>query len=291
MVDVINPIFVRGISRSGGTLMCTLLDAHGDIAMSYELYPNLLETESTVDLEAVATSMAVARRSGDIRACAPSTGFATFVLRCARGGLSYADVAELLRQLCREGRSLDEASGRMRLVELCGLEKMRRQGKMRWGMKCNNAYEDYLAVWPAAHFLNMVRDGRDVLASQLNTGSFNHSPRDVATGWQHTMRRFEQLIARGDVRARMVRYEALSADPEPELRSICNFLDLPFDPEMLQHHTLDLTVFKANHLSWDRITKKIDTTRIGRWRTDLSPEQLAEFVEVAGGDLQRHGYV
>jgi len=41
-----NPIFIRGYSRSGGTLMVTILDAHPEIAMSYELYPNLLAPEN-----------------------------------------------------------------------------------------------------------------------------------------------------------------------------------------------------------------------------------------------------
>ena len=43
------PIFIRGLSRSGGTLMVTLLDAHPDIAMSYELYPQMLEEDITCE--------------------------------------------------------------------------------------------------------------------------------------------------------------------------------------------------------------------------------------------------
>ena len=39
------PTFVRGMSRSGGTLMATVIDAHPDVAMSYELYPQLLELD------------------------------------------------------------------------------------------------------------------------------------------------------------------------------------------------------------------------------------------------------
>lgn len=46
-----SPIFVRGYSRSGGTLMVTILDAHPDIAMSYELYPNLLISKNGTDIE------------------------------------------------------------------------------------------------------------------------------------------------------------------------------------------------------------------------------------------------
>jgi sulfotransferase family protein len=290
LAPVTDPIFVRGMSRSGGTLMVTLLDAHSDIAMSYELYPGLVETDADFDLKALAAEIEGARNHKKVAEYAPTKHFSTFVARSLRGGLSYQDFARLLVQLVDEGHTLAELKGRMRLIELCGLEKMNRVGKTRWGMKCDNAFEDYLTVWPEACFLNMLRDGRDVLASQLNTGNFQQSPKEVAKGWQSTIRRFEQLIERPDAKARMVRYEALTEDPEPELREICAFLGLAFDPAMLHHQELDLTIFKANHLSKARVSSAIDTSMIGRWRRDLNPEQLADFVSVAGEDLARHGY-
>jgi hypothetical protein len=278
------------MSRTGGTLMCTLLDAHSDIAMSYELYPFLLETDPDHDLKNLAERLAGAGKYRQIEKFAPSTGFVTFVKRCKRGGLSFQDFAQLLVQLVDEGHTLAELNGRMRLIELCGLMKMKRVDKRRWGMKCLNDFEDYIALWPQACFLNMLRDGRDVLASQLNTGNFKQSPTEVAKGWQNTIHRFEQLIERTDVKALMVRYEALTENPEPKLRSICTFLGLSFDPAMLHHQELDLTIFKANHLSWHRVSSAIDTSMIGRWRNDLAPDQLADFVSVAGDDLARHGY-
>ena len=288
--SVADPIFVRAMSRSGGTLMCTLLDAHPDIAMSYELYPALLETDTEFDLYALAKRLAKARNHAAVRDCTPSDGFATFVARCPRSGLSYRDFSALLKRLADEGGRLSDLSGRMRLIELCGLLKMARAGKRRWGMKCGNAFEDYLTFWPGAYFINMLRDGRDVLASQLNTGSFKHSPKEVAHGWQSTIQRFEQLIARDDVNARMVRYEQLTETPEPELRELCTFLGLSFDPGMLSHADLKLTIFDASHLSGPRVSKPIDTSPIGRWRKDLNSQQLADFSEVASPELDRFGY-
>jgi sulfotransferase family protein len=278
------------MSRSGGTLMVTLLDAHSDVAMSYELYPFLLEIAPDYDLEALAKRLAKSTDKHEIDKAAPSPGFVTFVKRSLRGGLSYNDFGRLLLDFLNEGNTLAEPEGRMRLVELCGLEKMKRLGKKRWGMKCLNDFESYLAVWPRSCFLDMLRDGRDVLASQLNTGNFKHSPEEVAKGWQTTHRRFQELIDSGRARARMVRYETLASDPEPELKTICEVIGLPFDPAMLHHEELDLTIFKVNHLSGPRISRAIDTTMIGRWRKDLSADQLAEFVSVAGDDLARYGY-
>ena len=123
------PIFVRGMSRSGGTLVVTLLDAHPDVAMSYELYPNVLR-----------------RR--------------------------VRDVANLIDAHLDERDSFADVEGRLRFIERCAMEKMQREGKKRWGLKCNNNYRQYLSLWPNAQFLNLLRDGRGVVASQRTTGAF-----------------------------------------------------------------------------------------------------------------------
>jgi len=285
------PIFVRGLSRSGGTLMCTLLDAHRDVAMSYELYPTLLLIDPAFDLKALAHTLASADSIKALKKVWPTEKFRTFVVRCERGGLDHRDFAALLLKLLEEGHTCDTLDGRSRLIELCGAEKMKREGKSRWGMKCNGAFDDYLSYWPNACFINMLRDGRDVLASQLNTGSFDKSPDKVAEGWVRAMTKFEKLMARGDVRAQMVRYEDLTSAPEEQLPVICAGLGLEFDEAMLRHNELDLTVFRTNHLSRDRIVREIDTTMIGRWKRDLSAQQLQQFLEVAEPVLRRFGYV
>jgi len=289
-----NPIFVRGMSRSGGTLLVTLLDAHRDIAMSYELYPNLLEGGSGLDLKALAKGLqsswktALGRVSLD--AMVPDKRTRTFFARCERGGLTLAEVGVLVAQLVSEGLDFSSDKGRFRMVELLGLEKMRKLGKSRWGMKCSNDFDGYLAAWKNPYFLNVLRDGRDVLASQLNTGDFKNTPTDVAVGWINTHTRFENYVAAPGVNARMVRYEHLVTDPEPELRGIFEFLGLAFDPATLHHEEQNLTVFKASHLSKKRVQQGVDATKVGRWRQDLSAQQVAEFMATAGPAMSHFGY-
>jgi Sulfotransferase domain len=291
MAAIDDPIFVRGMSRSGGTLLVTLLDAHRDVAMSYELYPSLLETQTPVDLKSLASGL----RGGLLRSVRLDTlisekNLKTFIVRCERGGLNYSEVSKLLSQVIDEGLDFTTAAGRVRFIELLGLEKMKKEGKKRWGMKCSNDYDIYLSSWKRPYFLNVLRDGRDVLASQLNTGSFKNNPSEVAEGWISTHTKFERVAAKPGVLGRMVRYEELTADPETTLRGIFNFLGLEFDPATLRHNEQNLTVFKASHLSKKRVSSSVDTTKIGRWRKDLSPQQVAEFMAVAGSEMTRLGY-
>lgn len=290
-MTISDPIFVRGMSRSGGTLMCTLLDAHREIAMSYELYPSLLEADEEIDLHAVAKLLDRAKPGKNLKGLLPTKGLTTFVVRAGRGGLSPADAARLMHQHFDEGYGLADLAGRFRLVELFGLAKMHRLGRRRWGMKCTGAYEDYLGAWPKAQFLDMLRDGRDVLASQLNTGAFEATPAGIAQSWAKTHRRFEDMAAAHPRQFRLVRYEDLTQEPDLELRALCEFLHLPFDESMLRHNELDLSVFKVSHLSGERIARSIDTSKIGRWKRDLSEAQIAEFMAGAGDALRRFGYV
>jgi hypothetical protein len=287
-----NPIFVRGMSRSGGTLMVTMLDAHPEIAMSYELYPTLLEvkdgTAATLLKMAKAIDRAWSMRHAVSRV--EDQGLRTFLSRCPRGGLDYHAFAAVLKQHVDAGDGLSTSEERLRLIARCCRFKMEREGKLRWGLKCNNRYADYLAVWPRANFINILRDGRDVLASQLRTGSFKNSPAEVGASWAATHRRFRQLQQEVGVRALEVRYEMMTRDPESEMRRVCDFLGVPFDPTMLEFHRKKLTIFGTSHLSMDRISVPVDTAKIGRWQRELTPEQIAEFEKGAGDALAELGY-
>lgn len=286
-----DPIFVRGLSRSGGTLMVTVLDAHPQVSMSYELYPTLLQDAPGVD--GLADLAQTLRRTGMARSAvkaAPTKGIGTFLARCARSGVDHQTFATLLRAHLDAGGSFDDVAGRMKFIERCALEKARREGKPYWGLKCNNQYADYLDVWPNARFVNMVRDGRDVLSSQLNTGSFRKSPSEVATSWSNTHRKFRELLREPGVMAEEVFYERLAREPRESLVEALTGIGLDFHDRMLAHHTADLTVYKASHLSMEQLKKPISDSQVGRWRNDLNRVQLEEFEAVAGEMLEELGY-
>lgn len=289
------PIFIRGYSRTGGTLMATILDAHPEIAMSYELYPNLLisEDETVVDLHQL---LKILDKSRDVKMAAQKIqdrNLSVFIKRCPRGGLNNKDIARLLKEHIDEGLDFKDARGRLKFIEKCCVEKMRAKGKSRWGLKCSNQYEDYLSIWPGAYFLNMVRDGRDVLASQLNTGSFNKTPAKIAKGWVNTNSRFRNLIEDKNVRAYEVFYERLVNQPEEEIKRICCFLNIQFDSAMLNFYNKNLSIYVhgMGHLSMDRISQPIDSSQIGRWKKDLDKSQLEEFYSIAKETMIKFKYM
>jgi hypothetical protein len=289
-------IFVRALSRSGGTLTVTLLDAHPDVAMSYELYPNLLEPQGDPAFEPGTVLGWLSRRRRVVskllrREAVPHAGLRRFLSRLDRGGLSIADFRELLQAHLGAGRGFASAEDRLRLVEACAVRKMEREGKKHWGLKCNSSFEDYQAVFPQARFVNVIRDGRDVLASQLHTGSFDPVPEELGRSWAGLHRTFRGLVRAGKLRGYELFYERLAADPEKETRALCEFIGIAYQPAMLGFHAGDLTIYKASHLSMPRISVPVDTRMIGRWRTDLTPAQAEAFCRGAGDAMTEFGYL
>lgn len=286
------PIFVRAMSRSGGTLMVTILDAHPDVAMSYELYPYLLEVPDPSEnfLELLIQRLERGDKLSKVADTAGTKDFGVFVKRLPRGGVFETGFLEVLRQHLAAGMTFRTSIEQHRFMERCCVYKMKATGKKRWGLKCTR-YSENLELWPHAHFINMVRDGRDVLASQMNTGNFNRDPAAIGHGWSVAMDVFRKLMARPEVNTHPVVYEKLVTSPESEIRALCRGLNLEYTPEMLRFHEKDLTIFHTRHLSSDRISKPIDDTKIGRWRQELNDEQLKAFYLKAKDMMIAFGYL
>lgn len=282
---------VRAMSRSGGTLVVTILDSHPDVAMSYELYPSLLELEdgSPGGLARVIAQLRP-RRGSRFANQVENPRFATFLKRLPRGGLAPDDIVEVFETHIADGKGVATAADRIRLMERCALWKADREGKPRWGFKCLGPYDDYLEPYPQASFVNVIRDGRDVLASQLLQMK---GPRDVArvaNGWASNHRTFRKFAARRDANAHELIYEDLVRDPESTIRALCSAVGLSFRAELLRHNDQPHSVYGASHLSMERIRQPIDRSSVGRWRRDLTSEEAHEFMATAGETMTMLGY-
>lgn len=295
-------VFVRGMSRSGGTLMATVLDAHRDIAMCYEVYEHLLAPPENVDGE----SDAVQRDIELIRDA--MGGFALtknrklkkiedgnlqkFVFRAMRAGIEPETLVELMKEHQARGGDFQTFDARMNFIERIGLAKAKREGKNNWGTKIGGICEQLHALWPDSYFLFMLRDGRDVAASRRSVGEFAQGVEHIAGAWRDQIRNFRKFADRPGVNAHIVHYETLTTDPRSELERITTFLGLPWDDRLMSFHDQDLTIYKnpTGHLSRDQVSRPINTTSVGRWKRDLSAEEVAVFEAKAGDLLAELGY-
>jgi hypothetical protein len=185
---------------------------------------------------------------------------------------------------------LSTDTGRLRFIESCCKLKAERENAKYWGAKCAPRYVQYQEVWPDAYFINVIRDGRDVLASQLNTGDFKTNPAKLAVSWVKNHRRFRDLCNEPNANAIEVLYEELVRNPEKELKRITDYIGIDYKSEMMDFHKKDLTIHTAGHMSGKAIAKPFGSTQIGRWKKDLSSQQEKEFMDVAGEAMALYGY-
>lgn len=286
------PILVRGMSRSGGTLMVTALDAHPAIAMSYEFYPSLFEKVGG-DISDVAAKAETIREFQSIAEAAKAEtdpGWKKFILRCPRSGIELTDICDLLSAHAAKGYDLNTEVGRLLFVQACGTLKASRENVWFWGVKCSPYFEQYHKLWPDAFFINVIRDGRDVLASQLNTGDFKATPEDVGRSWARNHHRFREFASNPGVKGLEVYYEQLVREPEVGLRRIAEFLDIEYSAEMLEFHEKDLTIHRTRHMSGPAIAKPFADAQVGRWKRDLTDTEVEAFITHAGKVMTLFGY-
>jgi len=280
--------FVVGVGRSGTTLLRLMLDSHPDMAVPPEtgFVPKLIDAarEDDATPESVAEVLTTHRRWGDF-------------------GLDIEDLKKrwaALPQLKPGGvvRSFFELYAEQ-------------QGKPRWGDK-TPGYTQHIRkiskVLPEARFIHLIRDGRDVTLSRTKTLALKEVPiAKSARRWKKRLQRAQRQGAKVDHYLEL-HYEVLVSDPEKVLRQICDFIELPFDEAMLSHHErseerlseLDRDIpamggrlprsAESRMALHERTTRPVDTKAIGKWRTEMAPEDVAEFESIAGDLLIELGY-
>lgn len=284
------PVIV-GSPRSGTTLLRLMLDAHSQLAIPPEtgflsLGPALIE--------------------GSL---APHENFVRSLMNFPPDMPAWRDYGIDASQLESALAALDPFTVSDGLRTFYSLYAAR-FGKRRFGdktpMHCRQLRQ-IQTILPEAHFIHIIRDGRDVAVS-LRKRWFSPG-RDIAT--QANFWRDNVISAREQgaecSRYLEVTYENLLRHTETELRRICEFLELPFEvgqldyyrgaAQRLTEHRDRIRVdgsFVVSHE--ERLQQQSgtcrppDPTRIGIWKTALTDQEKAVFSAVAGDVLEQFGY-
>ncbi len=170
-------------------------------------------------------------------------------------------------------------------------------GAARWGDKspiysgCMGLLAD---IFPDAHFVHIIRDGRDVALSMLRAyreNRFFYVDLYYATQtWKHRVLQARSSGQRlGPERYREIRYEQLTANPESVLREICWFLGESYFPAMSEPHRIAPKHYHSTgiHLA---TRQPPNTGSVGRWRSELTPSDERLVMMIAGDLLKDLGY-
>lgn len=185
------------------------------------------------------------------------------------------------------------------------------QGKPRWGDK-TPGYTMHMGpiarTLPEARFVHVIRDGRAVALSRTRTLALRKvEMAKVAKRWQKRVRTARRK-GEGLDHYLEIRYEDLVRDPQPTLGRVCEFVELDWDPALLDYHRRSeerLAELDRDIPAWEgklprsaesrmalheQTTKPPDPARIDRWRTELSAHEIETFEHEAGDLLVELGY-
>ena len=236
-----SPVFVVGHSRSGTTLVATLIGRHPNISMPPEtqFFPEIYESSD-------ATGPELAKRAlENPRVRDLALDEARFMADFRNTPMAYKDVFELIiRSYCAK------------------------VGKHRPGEKSPThlRWADTLLEWfPDAKIIGVVRDGRDVANSLMAVPWSHNNIIKHSFDWSVSQARASQLMLHAPDHFRIVKYENLLSAPEKVLKEVCEFLSEPFFPAMLDSGTSDaVPTWEAGWKEKARLN--IDPSNIGKWK-------------------------
>ena len=271
-------IHVCGMSRSGTTLLTSMLDAHPGISMGYELLPAGLP--GTIEL-AEAIHDAINVTDGSARAVGNrlrKSGLApsgVFVKRAARALVSPTDLEAILRRLAEQGRgSLGNLASQREISEEIVRAKMEKEGTTIGGHKVGPHVARSIGVRAKdTSIVYIVRDPRDVAASQRERG-FDFDMRSLARDWNRLVATARRGVRRIPTRRYTIRYEDLVEHPERSLRGMSEAIKVDFDPSMLDPATSKASVLNSEvrHANADNLRREVFTSSVGRGLRELPVE-------------------
>lgn len=283
------PIFVGGDGRSGTTLLSLILDSHSKLAVGPELHFMGPDNLGTSVLEALDLLIRDDPRSRnpELRNHPHLKKPTQFAKRCHRYGVDFETLQALIKQ--QQGVSKDDLesfASRCGLIEAIGQRRLADTGKAQWGIKIMRdigRLDRYAKIWPTAKFLHIIRDGRDVAASQMKEhGTWGYaSIEEAAKAWVALIKS-ARAHSRG-CEYLEVRYERLVGELPGVVKELCEFLEIDPEDGMLSHESGEHALFENpyNHPSYKQVAAPVNTTAVGRYKTDLTEEQIAAFDKIA----------
>jgi hypothetical protein len=143
--------------------------------------------------------------------------------------------------------------------------QLRRVREGRWGLKARLRWVPGWIVDPLLAPIEAVR---------------------TTMAWLRAARLHRQYLRRLGNRYLLVRYEDLVADPERELRRVCELIGVPFDESMIA----DIDVVGSSFSADRHAGSGFDQERVTRWRQEIPRLWLGWFRVMAGRELRRFGY-
>lgn len=268
--------FIVGCGRSGTTLLQSVLMSHPDVAIPPE-------TKFAAKFPAYTPALRNLSREATFR-----RALDTVIDDQRRKGIAF-DESRFRELAAAAPRTWDG----LLLAVLAAFAD--HEGRPRVGEK-SPAHTPLVGrlseSFPHAKFIHLIRDPRAVMLSRIRAGFTAGALGAELPRWREAADMHRDHAQRlGPSRYLLLRYEDLVTDLAPTVKSLCDFLDLDMRDEMLNPHKREAKGFNPRSKDWMQNTlKPVFTGSIDKWRTELTPTQIALVEHALRDEMARMGY-
>ncbi|MEQ1501518.1 MAG: sulfotransferase [Myxococcota bacterium] len=265
-----SPVFVVGCHRSGTTVMRRVLNTHPELWLAKETqYLAFLELRDG-DWTRPRPPAELERHLAWLRPFLTGTGWST-----VPGDLPWSEPptwAGVYRWVCRWECPPDRAL-------------------RYWGdntPRYVSMIPELDRAFPDARYIHVVRDPRDVVQSALDVWFGGNTALTAAEEWIERVGAglaAQHLV--GD-RLLLVRFEDLLRDPAATTARIARFLDV--EDRFRPNDTSGDAAEVAGQAHLARVGRPLDPSVIGKWRTALDRDQIADVEQLCQPFLRALGY-
>jgi protein-tyrosine sulfotransferase len=270
--NVLSPIFIIGVPRSGTTLLRVLLDSHSKIAAASET-PWILGVYGDDSVRQLAAFL-IESSHGPVK-CVP--------------GVSPQSILKAMRAF------IDEVFQPYLLIKNKELLVLKTPHDIM--------HLDFLLkLYHDSKYIHIIRDGRDSACSLVENsssifgneidgfGKLNHL--NAMRRWYEWEIKIRSAFKENEIKPVSLRYEELVGNPVEVLKAVCSGIGVEFEPEMLayQKHEHELPDWEAGSYDLKKRKKDIDTKSIGRWRERFSKYEIKKVDDLYGTFLKDIGY-
>lgn len=270
------PFFLVGCSRSGTTLLQTLIDSHPNIAIPPESHVYL--------------------RFGPI-----VHTYGDLAVRRNRRRLIEALLADAFISQWRLDVTAAEVDERLPEPSFVGIvETLFRtyadaEGARRWGDKTPEHIRYLREIrrdFPGAKLVHLVRDGRDVAEAMRRMIFYPVTAYGVARVWRDELRHWDEFSGReGGADTLTVRYEDLVTDPRETVASIFRFLGEPVVDTVATYAESSLSQNLDAQGPWhSSLRQGISASKVGVYRRQFTPREIEILEYIQGEQLRAYGY-
>ena len=279
------PIFVLGAQRSGTTLLVSILSKNDSISFfpqETHIYPLFWQPRNRFKYQ-------------------DNNELAQFILTAypkVNNGWTLDENREYLQKFSNsiKGSSVSIESAND-LLEYTFNYHMEQEGDSNkiYGEKTPSHiyyYKEIIKKYPEAKFVIAIRDPRASALSEkikLNNNERiqrNFKMLNFASRWRTANNLALQMEKNlGDKKVHIVKYEQLILSPKDTIKSLCNFMNVPFGSEMLKMQVVNSS-FKDDLQKG----KSFNPENLNRWKTHLSVTEIETIETYLQENMRRLDY-